>query len=98
MKQVCLLRYEPDPAAEVPPSNVANVHPLQANAPFKGVVEPRYEVDERRLAAPVRSYDRHGFAVVDGHVDVRQNRLAFLVGERYLVQGKLSVWSSYGFR
>ena len=78
-----LLEREPDLATQAGDREVAQVVPVEGDAPLGGVVEAGEERDERRLAGAGGAHHGDDLARLDVEVDVGEHGpLAALVGER----------------
>ena len=76
--------------ADVPPQrfhrDVADVHAVQQDAAFLDLIEMRDQMADGRLAAAGRADQSEGLAGLDLHVDVLQDVMLAVVGERHVVE------------
>jgi hypothetical protein len=80
-----LLRDESDLAAQAFERRVLHVDAVDQHGAFRHVVEPRQQVDERRLARPARAHDRDHLARPRLEADVAERRpVAVRVAEAHL--------------
>ena len=81
VEQQGFLRHQAEPRAQVAEPHVADVDAVDRDAAGQRVVEPRQQLQQRRLAAAVGADDGDRFAGADFQVDVAQHRLVRVVVE-----------------
>ena len=91
VEQLCLLRHQGNPAAEVLERHIRERHAIDEDLPLRRVVEPADEVDHRALAAAVGADNRHPLAEVDRDADVVEDGVDAVVAKGDVFEADLPV-------
>ena len=93
-----VLRHDAHVGAQALLRVFADRHAVDEYVARRGVVEPGYQLAERRFAAARGTHERHGFAAPDVERDAADHLACAIVGEVHVAQLDAVVQAVEGFR